>query len=452
MGSDCRMFAALASLLLAGCGDSNTNNNDGGGGSGGSSDCVDPTGAGTMHSSIMQDETWTAAASPHLLPYDTTFYATVTLEPCTLVKIGAAKTLTVGAGGRIVAKGVDGRPVAFVPMDSAAPWAVIRALGGGTLDLEYTGLVGGGDPLNSSPPLAAALDIRADQNLPPAEVLHADHLLIQDSASQGIYLHESGAFSATSTAVIITGSKSYPIHTWSNLAGTIPAGAYTGNAVDEILLSAIGQFEGVSNWDVTFHDRGVPYHVGYPSSSGTLRVGTMPKAPVATLTIEPGVTLRFKKGGDIEMEHFSGPDPASGALVAVGTAAKPIIFTSAEAAPAAGDWLGLSFGSVPDPNSRLDNVIVQYAGGASVSGSDSCLYPMTSINDAAIRMFGGEPGNVFITNTTISDSASNGIDRGFRSDIKPDFTPTNTFTNIARCTQTYPRDLSGACPTPVPCP
>jgi hypothetical protein len=444
--------AALASfVMVAGCG-ADSNGSDGGGGSGGGSsgDCVEPTGAGTMHNSIMADETWTAAASPHVLPYDTTIYATLTIEPCAVVRIGAGKTVTVSPG-RIIAKGTEQHPIAFAPLDPNAPWASIRAFAGGALDFEWVGLLGGGDPLNTSPQLAGALDLRADQAKPPAEVLHADHLLIQDSASNGIYMHESGGFSAASTGVVITGSKGNPIHTWSNLAGTIPTGNYTGNAVDEILLSAMGLQEGIANWDVTFHDRGVPYHVGHNTSGGTLRVGTNPGTAVATLTIEPNVTLRFKKGGDIEIEHFSGMTPASGALIAVGEAGKPITFTSAEAAPAAGDWLGMLFGSVADPATRLDNVIVQYAGGASTSGSDSCMYPNTPINDAAIRIT-GEPAAQFITNTQILDSGTNGIDRGFRSDIKPDFAPTNTFLRVAGCTETYPRDISGACPTTVPCP
>ena len=441
-----RLFVCICFAALAGCG-SPANNPAPDGGSG---DCVEPTGAGTMHGSISSDETWTAAASPHLLPYDTEITATVTLEPCTEVRIGAGKTITVTGNGRIVAKGVDGRPVAFVPMDTAQPWASMRAEAGGRLDLEYTGLVGGGDPLNFSPPLAATIDLRADQALPPAEVLHADHLLVQDSASNGIYLHESGGFSATSNGVIVTGSKGYPIHSWSNLAGTIPFGNYTGNASDEILLTAMGQFETIANWDVTFHDRGVPYHVGTISSAGSLRVGTNPNR-VATLTIEPGVVMRFKAGGDLEIEHFSGTNAATAALVALGTAANPIRFTSAADTPAAGDWLGLYFGEIPDATTQLDNVSVEFAGGTSVSGSESCLYPNMPINDAAIRI-GGAPAVAFITNSTISDSAAHGIDRGFRDDAKPDFLPTNTFVNVAACKQTYPRDVSGACPTPVPCP
>ena len=181
-----------------------------------------------------------------------------------------------------------------------------------------------------------------------------------------------------------------------------------------------------------------------------------PKRPsgltVLTRPESRGVTLRFKKGGDLEIEHFDSAAPATGALVAVGTVDKPIVFTSAEPAPAAGDWLGLWFGSIPDPNSRMDQTLVEYAGGASSSGAGgSCLYPGMPINDAGIRVT-EEPATVFITNTTIKDSAAHGIDRGFRSDTKPDFLPSNSFVNVARCQETYPRDLSGSCPATVPCP
>ena len=336
-------------------------------------------------------------------------------------------------------------------MVGAAAWSQIRARDGGTLDLEYTGLVGGGDPLNFSPPLASVLDLRADQTLPPAEVLHADHLLIQDSVSNGIYMSEGGGFSAASNDVIITGSAGYPIHSWSNLAGTIPVGAYTGNGVDEILLTGSGQAEGIQSRDVTFHDRGVPYHVGSDASAGTIRVGVMPGSPLATLTIEAGVVLRFKAGGDIQIEHFSGSTAASAALIAVGTAAKPIRFTSAAALPMAGDWLGISFGGIPDPTTRLDNVIVEFAGGSSGSGNFSCPYTGIPINDAAIRIFGTASG-VFVTNSVITDSAANGIDRGFvGDDLTYDYEPSNMFARLARCKQTFPRPTAMACPDPPPC-
>jgi hypothetical protein len=205
--------------------------------------------------------------------------------------------------------------------------------------------------------------------------------------------------------------------------------------------------------DMTLHDRGVPYKVGVGSTAGELRVGAG-KLPAATLTIEPGVEIRFKKGGAVRVEVFGADAPASGALIALG-ADKPILFTSGEPSPKAGDWLGLNFGNNPDPSTKLDNVTVQYAGGSSTSGSSSCPFSwdenMPGIHDAGIRIFGAPPGE-FITNTTIVDSAGYGIDRGWRADNLTDFLPTNHFTNLAQCQQTYPRDKYGACPDDPPCP
>jgi hypothetical protein len=177
---------------------------------------------------------------------------------------------------------------------------------------------------------------------------------------------------------------------------------------------------------------------------------------LAQLAIEPGVTLRFGAGGALRVEPSVGTNDATGALVALGTVDAPIVFTSAAATPAAGDWLGVRFGQRVAVQTFMRYVRVEYAGGGGSSGSDSCLYPpqpQTGPNDAAIRILGGaEPLSVFIDNTTIFASAKHGIDRGFRSDTKPDFSPTNTFTQVAGCRQTWPRDLNGACPDPPPCP
>ncbi|MBI2570109.1 MAG: S8 family serine peptidase [Candidatus Schekmanbacteria bacterium] len=60
-----------------------------------------------------------------------------------------------------------------------------------------------------------------------------------------------------------------------------------------------------------------------------------------TLTIEPGTVLRFVKGAasDGQPIEFA----VDGKLWAVGTAEEPIVFTSAEANPAVGDWGALHF-------------------------------------------------------------------------------------------------------------
>src|SRR5256885_5877906 len=48
--------------------------------------CATPTGPGTEHAtSITADETWTAAASPHVIVYDLDVKgATLTIEPCAM--------------------------------------------------------------------------------------------------------------------------------------------------------------------------------------------------------------------------------------------------------------------------------------------------------------------------------------------------------------------------------
>jgi hypothetical protein len=165
--------------------------------------------------------------------------------------------------------------------------------------------------------------------------------------------------------------------------------------------------------------------------------------------------MRFKKGGVMYVERFAGTSPAHGALVAAGTSIGPVVFTSDEATPAAGDWLGIWFGGIPAATSVIDSARVEFAGGASVTGSASCPLPgMPAPNpDAAIRIFGA-PASQFVTNSTIANSASNGIDRGYASDVKQDFLATNTFSGIALCNQSYPADASMACPAPsaVPCP
>lgn len=79
-------------------------------------------------------------------------------------------------------------------------------------------------------------------------------------------------------------------------ADGIGAGSYTGNGIDQILLPSTSGNETITE-TTTLHDRGVPYLVGHATSSGDLRVDVPAGRPSVTLTIEPGVTMKFKKSG-----------------------------------------------------------------------------------------------------------------------------------------------------------
>jgi hypothetical protein len=420
------------------------------------SECVPPTKGPTMHgggsTSDPDNDVWTADASPHILPFDTTIYKTVTLEPCAEVLIADGKQVTIRGAGNLIAEGTAMKRIHIGAKDAGKPFANIRTLAPSTARFAYTTIDGGGKPLATLPYLAGTLQMSGDAQKPVQPVLFVDHVRIDGSQSNGIVLDSNAGFAEGSNALVVKGAAAHPMSVWARAVGGIPVGAYTGNAVDQILLPATSGNETITE-STTLHERGVPYLVGHATSGGDLRVDVPQGQPGVTFTIEPGVSMRFKKNGVFHIAVATGNTvPARGSLIAVGTPDKPIVFTSDAASPAAGDWLGIWFGDIPTATDKVDYVRVEYAGGTSVSGSGSCPDNAEGNNDAAIRIFGTPPSE-FVTNTVILESKTNGIDRGWRSDAPViDFLAGNAFTNVGLCHQTFPPTKANVCPMPVPCP
>ncbi|MBN2704478.1 MAG: VCBS repeat-containing protein, partial [Pontiellaceae bacterium] len=86
----------------------------------------------------------------------------------------------------------------------------------------------------------------------------------------------------------------------------------------------------------------------------------------ATLTIEPGVTLRFHNGTGLSVH---------GTLTALGTVFRPIVMTSSAAEPQPGDWAGLYLGSGADA-SNLAHVRIEYGQGLDI---DDCAPTATAL-------------------------------------------------------------------------
>ena len=78
----------------------------------------------------------------------------------------------------------------------------------------------------------------------------------------------------------------------------------------------------------------------------------------ATLTIEPGTTVKFQQGAELDI----GYNNSGSVLVANGTATEPITFTSAATNPAAGDWDYIYFGNGAS-GSSMTYCNVYYGGG-----------------------------------------------------------------------------------------
>ena len=407
------------------------------------SSCAPQTGAGTLHGSVNAAETWTEAASPHTLRFDISVSAPITIEPCAVVRIPAGVTVTVNPSGAFIAAGALGRPVTIEALVPGAAWASIRNLGG-SLSLSHAIVSGGGARLSFGPAYTGVLRMQSNGAL---GTLHVDDVEITDSLTQGVYINGEVGFDATSQNLRVHGAAGYPVHVYARVIGSIPTGTYTGNGIDAIAIAGSG---GAVVDAQTMHDRGVPYHVGSGADGGRMDVSTQLNGPAAVLTIEPGVTMQFPPGGTLNIGTVGGP----GTLLAIGgTGAQQIVFTSDQGLAAqAGDWLGIVFNDPVEAQSVMQNARVEFAGGVTVSNNGSCPYPgRTGVNYAAIRIFGG-PLSQFITDTTIFASLRDGIDRGWRADLQPDFLASNTFTAVAGCKQSMPRTANGVCPATPACP
>ncbi|MDD2666820.1 MAG: PKD domain-containing protein [Methanocellales archaeon] len=109
-----------------------------------------------------------------------------------------------------------------------------------------------------------------------------------------------------------------------------------------------------------------------------------------TLTIEPGVTVKFDSGFALQID---------GTLIAQGTSDNMITFTSNQTTPVAGDWGYVLFSDSSTDyddgqGSILEYCVVEYAGGVSVD------------NNGAVRMNNAHP---FINYCTIRNNNAAGI-------------------------------------------
>jgi len=124
----------------------------------------------------------------------------------------------------------------------------------------------------------------------------------------------------------------------------------------------------------------------------------------ATLTIMPGVTLKFAQGTGLDIA-------SDGRLDAQGTADNPIVLTGAEAVR--GFWDGVRMYHTNSTANKLDHVTIEYGGGY----WDGNLWLDGSTNS---------PTRVVITNTTLRQSASFGL--RMNKDVIAEGFAGNTFT------------------------
>ncbi len=98
---------------------------------------------------------------------------------------------------------------------------------------------------------------------------------------------------------------------------------------------------------------------GTISTNTTWALSGSPFIVTSDITINSGVTLTVQPGVSVKVNQ-SKRILINGTLIAVGTAAEPIVFTSAQATPTAGYWRSLYF--TAGSSGQLASVTVSYGG------------------------------------------------------------------------------------------
>jgi len=422
-----------------------------------STHCPLPSGTVVTHTSqIAASETWLGNGIEHRIPASISIVApaTVTIQKCAYVELGAGVEITVmgdpfGTGtAKLVAAGDDANTgvVYFVNADTQRWGQLLGYNKNSIIELNYTSLSGGGNVGGAQ--RNATISMTGQSNLPDA-VLKTNVVQISNMEGAGIYLSDA-AFTSDSQALTISGSPDYPLALRAMALGSIPTGDYTGNAHSDALV-----VENVNIFDnLTIHKR-LPI---YFNTNGVSVVGLAPTfVPNLTLTLDAGVVLKFEGAAPTLVlvgGQGQGLNDFNAALVAKGTSADPVIFTSAKASPTPGDWAGIWL--VTSNGSQLDHVIFEYAGGTSSSVGALNCGPLGAMNQQAANiapLFVGDgtdlayvPPSNLITNSTFRNNIGNyAIDSLWQAaSFGPVLTNTNTFSSTpAVCKQPRNLDMHG---------
>ncbi len=370
--------------------------------------CALPAMADTnVSGTISTNTTWSLANSPYVVTGGTTVNPGVTLiiQAGVTVKFNGGQYLDIG--GTLTANGTSASPITFTSSSatpSAGAWNCIHFKPGSSASSQlsyatvtYSGGWNGGVVVEGCSP-------------------SIDHVTVSSSSSDGIKLMGT-APAPTITNCTLSSNSGYGVNLTSGSTATISGCTFTTNGNYAIGAEPNTNLQDLSNLTATGNGGGSKNAIGYRGGSITtaehwingslwreITGGTTVNAGV-TLTIDPGTTIKFTGGQWLDV---------GGTLVANGTNASPITFTSSSATPSAGAWNCLHFKPGSSAGSQLSYASVSYSGGfyagVLIEGCSPSLDHVTVSNSSGegIRVTGTSPGPT-ITNCTLSSNSSNGV-------------------------------------------
>lgn len=178
--------------------------------------------------------------------------------------------------------------------------------------------------------------------------LRLDSTLITQGKSYGINSNYNNCDLLVENTTIT--KCSIPFFGNPNQMPSFKSGNFKGNDLDIMDLYPFYPIAKSQKWE----DIGVPYRIKSYLFDFTVNNG-------ATLTLAPGVRMEFESGQSLYV------DGEASALMAVGTAEKPIVFTGVS--KVAGAWKYIYFNFSQSPQNEISNATIEYAGNVGSGGS-----------------------------------------------------------------------------------
>ena len=323
---------------------------------------------GTHHSgTIGAPETWTVAASPHIVDSDLDVEALLTIEPGVTVGVADGATIAVGthSPGGISAPGRTDSTItltAINPAPGPGAWSGIEfrvnaATNGSILRHCVVEYAGGGGAL-----------VRCD-----AGRVDIDSCVFRASSGRGVSASGTGLRSLSHTA--FSGCAGYPVSVALGLVSALGAGnTLTGNKRNAIEL--VGSTVTASD---TWPNLGFPYAI-----TATL---TVADSSNPLLTVAPGCSLLFADSAALRVGVGQ-----PGGLTADGTSG-----TIAFAALGPGNWRGIEFWEKTDPLHTALNFC--RVGGAGAAGSAAITCYSVAVTIINTRIAGNAGSGVYTFST-----------------------------------------------------
>ena len=284
--------------------------------------------------------------------------ATLTFQPGAIIKFteGSAFDFSYWEGdyATVIAKGTKELPIIFTsasPNPANGDWDGLRFYNGANnCEFDYCIIeyAGGNDSYGS-------IYIKETEiSLTNCEIRNAENV--------GIILKHEAGFTAFDQN-FFTNIDSYPISVFVNNVHTI-----TGSNNYETALGIwIEDDESFTKQGEYFWtNQGIPYY-----QEGTIRFGSGGQGCV--ITIEKGTEILFMEGGLWDVAYW---DNEFATIIAEGTTEEPIIFSSANPSPSAGDWDGVHFFNGAN-NCSFNHCIFEF-------GGDDSYYGMISIKESHV--------------------------------------------------------------------